>query len=152
MPALRVAPTKTVAVPPARTPVGVGVLVQVSTVIVLLPEVIVVAPIGRVIEKVEVPRPVMVKAAAATVPATAGRVQLPVAVRVLAGVSTTVPTTVGPDATLPKFISVAFTIAIGVIIVAVAVAVAETCAKVTALKESRTIVVANNLNKFFIII
>ena len=138
--------------PAAKTPVGVGVLVHVSTVIVLAPEVIVVAPTGNVIEYVEVPRPVTVKEAAATVPVTAGSVQLPVAVRVLAGVSTTVPTTVGPDATFPKFISTVLAIAIGVIMVAVAVAVAVTCAKVVVAKARRMIVIEKKTNNFFIII
>ena len=81
---------------------------------------------GKQYNSGEVPNPVTVNAAAATVPVTAGRVTPPVFVRVLAGARTTEPAMVGLTAMLPKFISIVFEIAIGVITVADVVAVAET--------------------------
>ena len=63
------------------------------------------------------------------VPETTGNVTPPVFVRTPAGVNTTVPATL-LTATFPKFISMVFEMAIGVMIVAEAVAVAETCPKV----------------------
>lgn len=103
-----------------------GELVNVSTVIVFAPDVTVVDVEGRVIAYVAEPLPVTVKVAAAIVPAGEGRVTPPVVVLVgdaPAG-RTTVPD-VPLDATLPKFISAVFVMAIGVKIVPVAVAVAE---------------------------
>jgi hypothetical protein len=83
--------------------------------------------------------PVTVNVAAETVPVTAGSVTPPVAVRVPAGARTTVPAAV-LTATFPKFMLLAFTIAIGVTIVAVAVAVADTWPKVAATNANITIV------------
>jgi hypothetical protein len=68
----------------------------------------------------------------------AGRVTPPVAERAPAGVITTVPGA-ALEATLPKFMSTVFEIAIGATIVADAVAVAVTCANEAALKPKRMI-------------
>src|SRR5437764_1261906 len=71
----------------------------------------------------------MLKEAAATVPVTAGNVTPEVAVRVLAGASTTVPPVAVCTAALPKFMSTVLVIVIGVTIVALAEAVALACAE-----------------------
>jgi hypothetical protein len=103
--------------------------------------VIVLAPTGRVIEYVAPGFPLTVNVAAVTVPVTAGRVTPPVAVRVAAGASITVPG-LAFTATLPKFISLALVIEIGVTMVAVAVAVADTWAIALAVKATITIEIA----------
>jgi len=122
-----VAPTLRVAVPPVSVPVVEGLLVNVPTVMLLAPDVMVIGEVGNEMEKVYVERPVMVNEAAAIVPATTGNVTPPVDVLVPAGASTTVPP-VPLTATFPKFMSTVFEMAMGVIIVADAVAVAETWA------------------------
>lgn len=114
-------------VPPVRVPDGVGVLVKVPTVIVCDDaSVRVIGVAGREIENVDPDKPVTVNLAAETVPAIAGRVTPPPAVRALAGDSKTVPEIVGLTATLPKLRSVILFIAIGVMIVADEEAVAVT--------------------------
>jgi hypothetical protein len=85
------------------------------------------AVVGNVIVYVYPEVPLTVKEAAVTVPAVVGNVTPPVAVRVPAGASTTVPAVVDCTATLPKFISTSLTILIGVTMVAVAVADAVSC-------------------------
>jgi hypothetical protein len=113
-------------VPPVKVPVGVGVLVQVPTVISFPPFEITVSDAGNVIEYVASANPVTVKEAAVTVPTLDGRnVTPPVAVRPLSGVRIIVP---GEPLTakLPKFMSTVLLIAIGSKIVAEAVAEAVT--------------------------
>jgi hypothetical protein len=97
--------------------------------------------------------PVTVKAAAETVPVVAGKVQPPVTVRIGARVAgrTTVPGAV-LTAMLPKFMSPALAMAIGVIIVADAVAVADTWANALAEMATITIARAKNFEICFILI
>ena len=125
IPTFSVAPTRSDAVPAANVPVVDGVLVNAVTVIVLAPEVIVKGEAGNEIENVYVGAPVTLKAAAVTVPVTAGSVTPPVRVLPPAGASITVPAT-ALTATLPKFISTVFVILIGIIMVAEEEELAET--------------------------
>jgi hypothetical protein len=102
------------------------------------------------IEYVAFAFPVTLKVAAETAPVTAGRVTPPVLVLVPAGSNTTVPAT-PLTATLPKFILVAFAIAIGEIMFAAAVPVADACANALALNASPMMMLAKILVKFFIL-
>jgi len=131
----KVAPTRRVEVPPVRVPVPLGLLTQVSIVIVWTPFETVVAPAGRVMTYVAAATPVTVKLAARGVPP-AIIVTPPVVVRELSVARTQVPD-VALDARFPKSISTVFDIAIGVRIVAAAEDVADDCANVAA-------VIANN--------
>ena len=108
--------------------------------------------VGNVMAYVEVPNPLTVKAAAVTVPVTAGSVTPPDFTRDPLVERATVPATVGLTAILPKFISTVFEIAIGVITVAEVVAVAETCAKVLIVKARKAMVSAKSFVVFFIVV
>ena len=149
-PVVNVAPTRMFAVPAVRVPVNEGVLVHAEIVKgSLAPEAKDKFAAGSVMLNAEAPSPVTVKEAALTVPPNNTTPTTPVRVATGKGLSIKEPDPL-PLVKVPKFMSVTFAIASGVMIVAVAfaVVVALIWAKPPAAKASITNVSA----KFFIFI
>ena len=149
-PVVNVAPTRMVAVPAVRVPDNEGLLVHAEIVKgSLAPEARDKSAAGSVMLNAEAPSPVTVKEAALTVPPNNTTPTTPVRVATGKGLSIKEPDPL-PLVKVPKFMSVTFAIASGVMIVAVAfaVVVALIWAKPHTAKASITNVSA----KFFIIV
>ena len=146
---MSVAPTVIVCVPAVSVPPPLGVLRNAVTVMLFAALEMVWAAVGSVMVYAYAPSPVTTKVAAVTVPEVAGSETPPVAERMPAGVSITVPPVAVCTETFPKFISSVYEILIAVRILAVAVALAVDCVVTLYIEETDSNNASKNLFIFF---